>query len=110
MSANDIAWAVGIYVVFIVFAALVISAVWRYLGERFPEGEEESPDPELDAEIERRIKARFDAVWAALCEDIGWGPCRWCGTPDEQCAPFTPCCSRCAERTDAHPVIEKARA
>ena len=102
MSANDIAWTVGIYVAFIVFAALVISAVWRYLAERFPEGEEESPDPELEAEIERRVKER----WKAITEEIGWGPCRYCGTPDEECVPFSnPCCNRCAgDPNNSHPA------
>ena len=101
MNGNSLGWALGIIAIFSVGTIIVIAAVWRYLAETAPE-DDTPPDPELDDEIERRVMER----WKAITEEIGWGPCRYCGTPDEECVPFSkPCCNRCAgDPNDSHPA------
>ena len=101
MNGNSLGWALGIIAIFIVGTVIVIAAVWRYLAETAPE-DDTPPDPELEREIERRVMER----WKAITEEIGWGPCRYCGTRDEECVPFSnPCCNRCAgDPNDSHPA------
>ena len=101
MNGNSLGWALGIIAMFIVGTVIVIAAVWRYLAETAPE-DDTPPDPELEREIERRVRER----WKAITEEIGWGPCRYCGTPDEECVPFSnPCCNRCAgDPNNSHPA------
>lgn len=102
VNANDSVWIASIALTLGIFVAIVGKAVWRHITEKAVE--ECEPGDGVDEELERRIRA----AWEAFADEIGWGPCRFCDAPDEMCVPFTkPCCSRCGEVTDAHPAVEK---
>lgn len=100
MNANDSVWIASIALTLGIFVAIVGKAVWRHITEKAVE--ECEPGDGVDEELERRIRA----AWEAFADEIGWGPCRYCGTPDEECVPFSnPCCNRCAgDPNNSHPA------